>query len=191
MKPEQQVKPKKTRKQWKPTAFERRVEARVTKQVATQMEDRLEENDALTEGAAPAAAGTNASSGPKASETPAGVSPGSESALAQARRILKEARLENDPAALRLLRQARGESDQLRPQAELRLLSDLADLLLRRLEKPAARASHAVQPSGGGLPPMPDLRAEYEKRAGALRPGDLASLMELKREFRKKGLQVY
>ena len=58
-------------------------------------------------------------------------------------------------------------------------------------ERPAARASHVIQPSGGGLPPAPDLRAEYEKRVAALRPGDVAGLMEIKREFRKKGLEVY
>ena len=58
-------------------------------------------------------------------------------------------------------------------------------------ERPAARASHVIQPSGGGLPPAPDLRAEYEKRVAAVRPGDVAGLMEIKREFRKKGLEVY
>ena len=58
-------------------------------------------------------------------------------------------------------------------------------------ERPAARASHVIQPSGGGLPPAPDLRAEYERRVGALRPGDVAGLLDLKREFRKKGLEVY
>ena len=58
-------------------------------------------------------------------------------------------------------------------------------------ERPAARASHVIQPSGGGLPPAPDLRAEYERRVGALRPGDVAGLLDLKREFRKRGLEVY
>jgi len=58
-------------------------------------------------------------------------------------------------------------------------------------ERPAARASHVIQPSGGGLPPAPDLRAEYEQRVATLRPGDVAGLMEVKREFRKKGLEVY
>lgn len=58
-------------------------------------------------------------------------------------------------------------------------------------ERPAARASHVIQPSGGGLPPAPDLRADYEKRVGALRPGDVSGLLELKRQFRKQGLEVY
>ena len=53
-----------------------------------------------------------------------------------------------------------------------------------------AKASHLIQPSGGGLP-APDLRQEYERRVGALRPGDVAGLMEVKREFRKRGLEVY
>lgn len=58
-------------------------------------------------------------------------------------------------------------------------------------ERPAPRASHVIQPSGGGLPPAADLRAEYEHRVGALRPGDVAGLLEVKREFRRKGLEVY
>lgn len=58
-------------------------------------------------------------------------------------------------------------------------------------ERPAARASHIVQPGGGGLPPAPDLRAEYQAQVAELRPGDLAGLMELKRRFRGRGLEVY
>lgn len=53
------------------------------------------------------------------------------------------------------------------------------------------RASHVIQPSGGGLPPAPDLRAEYERRVSAVRPGDVARLLEVKREFRKRGLEVF
>ncbi len=99
---------------------------------------------------------------------------------------LQQAGFENDPEALRLLRQARGQG----AQAELRMLADLAGLALRRLEKPAAKGSTVILPSGGGLP-APDLRAEYEKRVGQLRGGDVAGLMEAKREFRKRGLQVW
>ena len=52
------------------------------------------------------------------------------------------------------------------------------------------RASHLIQPSGGGVP-APDLRREYERRLETLRLGDIVGLMELKREFRKRGLEVY
>lgn len=107
-------------------------------------------------------------------------------ALYQVLRVLQKANLENDPEALRLLRQARGNG----PQAEIKLVGDLAELALRRLEKRGARASTVIQPSGGGVP-RPDLRAEYEKRVGALRPGDVSGLMEVKREFRGRGLEVY
>jgi hypothetical protein len=106
-------------------------------------------------------------------------------ALYQVMRVLQKANLENDPEALRLLRTARGNG----PQAEVKLVGDLAELALRRLEK-RGRASMVIQPSGGGAP-RPDLRSEYEKRVGALRPGDLAGLMEVKREFRSRGLEVY
>lgn len=101
-------------------------------------------------------------------------------------RILQQANLENDPEALRLVREARGQG----AQAELRLLADLAELALRRVEKPAAKASAVILPSGGGLP-APDLRAEYERRLTGLRAGDVAGLSELKREFRGRGLEVY
>jgi hypothetical protein len=107
-------------------------------------------------------------------------------ALYQVMRVLQKANLENDPEALRLLRTARGKG----PQAEIKLVGDLAELALRRLEKRGARASAVIQPSGGGTP-RPDLRSEYEKRVGALRPGDVAGLMEVKREFRGRGLEVY
>lgn len=106
--------------------------------------------------------------------------------VSQVRRILQQANLENDPEALRLLREARGQG----PQAELRLLADLAELAIRRVEKPAAKASAVILPSGGGVP-KPDLRVEYEKRLTGLRAGDVAGLSELKREFRGKGLEIY
>lgn len=54
----------------------------------------------------------------------------------------------------------------------------------------SAKASHVIQPSGGGLP-APDPRAEYEKRVAELRPGDIGGLMELKREYRRRGLEIY
>jgi hypothetical protein len=98
---------------------------------------------------------------------------------------LQDAGLQNDPAALRLLRQARGGG----PQAELRALADLAALAVARLAQPAGKASHAILPSGGAA--AADLRAEYERRVRAVRPGDLGAVMEVKREFRKRGLEVY
>jgi hypothetical protein len=108
-----------------------------------------------------------------------------EPALQQMLAGLQDAGLQNDPGALRLLREARGRG----PQAELRALADLAALAVARLAAPAGRASHAILPSGGAA--APDLRAEYERRVRAVRPGDLAAVMEVKREFRKRGLEVY
>jgi hypothetical protein len=71
----------------------------------------------------------------------------------------------------------------------LRLVADLAALNPNNRTKP--RASHLIQPSGGRVPPAPDLRAEYEKRVNELRPGDIDGLMEVKREFRRRGLEIY
>lgn len=102
---------------------------------------------------------------------------------------LRQSGLEQDPEALRLLRQARGSG----PHGELRALADLATLALARAAAGAnasAAASRAIPPGGGGAPP-PDLRAEYERRLRGVRPGDLAAVMELKREFRRRGLEVY
>lgn len=108
-----------------------------------------------------------------------------EPALLQVLAGLQDAGLQNDPAALRLLRNARGQG----PAAELRALADLAALAVARLAAPAGKASHAILPSGGAA--VPDLRAEYERRVHAVRPGDLAAVMEVKREFRKRGLEVF
>ena len=58
-------------------------------------------------------------------------------------------------------------------------------------KRPMARPSHVVQPLGSGLPLASDLRAEYEQRVRGLQPGDVGSLVEIKREFRRKGLEVY
>jgi hypothetical protein len=91
---------------------------------------------------------------------------------------LKDANLEGDPEALQLL------GDTFASLGE-----GLASLAVGRQPRPAARASHAIQPSGGM--PVPDLRGEYEHRVAALRPGDIAGLMEAKREFRKRGLEIY
>ncbi len=160
--------PKKKRLQRKPTAFERRVEARAMDQVTKALEQHLDP-PALTETGekgglqtAPTTAEETPVSGPAQTQP--------ESPFAQALQLLQSADLASDPKALRLL-------------------ADLAELA-QGGPAPAARASHLIQPSGGGVP-APDLRAEYERRLGALRPGDVAGLMELKREFRKRGLEIY
>jgi hypothetical protein len=110
---------------------------------------------------------------PKAEAVPVSspVSGQGESPFALALRLLQSAELANDPRALRLL-------------------ADLAELAQGGAPAPQPRASHLIQPSGGGVP-APDLRAEYERRLDTLRPGDVAGLMEVKREFRKRGLEVY
>jgi hypothetical protein len=167
---------KSKKKQWKPTVFEKRVEARVAKRVQQEVDRRLQ--DAETRLAEKPAL-------PQPSDQELANEPHAP-AVSQVRRILQRAKLENDPEALRLLRQARGQG----PQAELRLLGDLAELALRRVDKPAAKAGAVIVPSGGGVP-TPDPRTEYEKRLQTLRPGDVGGLTELKREFRAKGLDVY
>ncbi|MCW5876498.1 MAG: hypothetical protein KIS85_06405 [Anaerolineales bacterium] len=76
-------------------------------------------------------------------------------------------------------------------ELRLRLARREGEAAASETPPPAPRASHIIQPGGGGLPPAPDLRAEYEAQVAGLRPGDLAGLMELKRRFRARGLEVY
>ncbi|MCW5874152.1 MAG: hypothetical protein KIS88_05850 [Anaerolineales bacterium] len=103
---------------------------------------------------------------------------------------LQQAGLEHDPGVRRLLQQAQAGE----PQAELRALADLASLALARITRiggaGTARASRAIPPGGAGAP-APDLRAEYARRLAAVRAGDVSGLLEVKREFRKRGLEVY
>ncbi|QYK51825.1 MAG: hypothetical protein KF701_04840 [Anaerolineales bacterium] len=91
-------------------------------------------------------------------------------------------------------------ADLVKEQLHGQLKEELEQALEARLAQwsaPAApagaepgRASRVIPPGGAGAP-APDLREEYARRLGALRPGDLAAVLELKREFRKRGLEVY
>lgn len=144
----------------KPTAFERRVEARAMDQVTKALEERLDQPP-LTDPVAGSPEEQASASGPEDAKSP----------FAQALRLLQNSELASNPRGLRLL-------------------ADLTELVKGTESAPIAKASHIIQPSGGGLP-APDLRGEYERRLRSLRPGDVAGLMEVKREFRKRGLEVW
>lgn len=79
---------------------------------------------------------------------------------------------------------------QLKLELEQALEARLAQLAAAPGQPAAGRPSRVMPPSGAGAP-APDLRAEYQRRLRSLRPGDLAAVLELKREFRNKGLEVY
>lgn len=108
----------------------------------------------------------------------------------QVMEALQQAGMAHDPGVLRLLQQAQSGE----PQAELRALADLASLALARMARIGrvgeARASRAMPPGGGGAPAL-DLGAEYQRRLETVRAGDVGALLEVKREFRKRGLEVY
>ncbi|MCH7662622.1 MAG: hypothetical protein IH859_01980 [Chloroflexi bacterium] len=93
----------------------------------------------------------------------------------------------NDPEVQALMR-----AGQYSPDTEgyLDFLGDITKLALQRAARPTPTAASAAQPGGGGTP-EPDLRSEYDLRKTSLRPGDVNALMELKREFRQKGLDVF
>lgn len=105
-------------------------------------------------------------------------------ALTRARRLLAQAGLDADPEALNLLK---GYSEA--PGRGARLLIEVAELALRRIKREPVNAGTVIQPGGGMA--APDLRADYERALKRVRPGDVAGLTELKRAFRKKGLEVY
>ena len=107
--------------------------------------------------------------------------------MARAQQILESAGMANDPQALELIHEGQYTPD---VQGYLDLLGDLTELTLRRTNRPRAGAATVAQPGGSHLP-EPDLRQEYDQRKKRLRPGDVGALMELKREFRRKGLEVY
>ncbi|MBW8012507.1 MAG: hypothetical protein FVQ83_14925 [Chloroflexi bacterium] len=101
--------------------------------------------------------------------------------------LLATSGLENDPEIQTMLH-----SGDYAPDVEgyMNMLGDITELALRRSQRPKASAATVTQPSGGGLV-EPDLQGEYDLRKKRLRPGDVNSLLELKREFRQKGLDVY
>ncbi|MDH5507628.1 MAG: hypothetical protein OEZ02_10440 [Anaerolineae bacterium] len=100
--------------------------------------------------------------------------------------LLEAAGLANDPEVKQLFQ---SEAYAPNPEGYLELLGDLTELVLRRSGRRAASAASVTQPGGGT--PAPNLRSEYETRKRRLRPGDINALMELKREFRQKGLDIF
>jgi hypothetical protein len=115
----------------------------------------------------------------------AGVS-GQERLAQKASRVLDANGLANDPAVTELLEEDGYDDD----NGFLDLLADVTELALQRAERSPAGAATVTQP-GGGHAPQPDLQTEYELRKQRLRPGDVNALMELKREFRQKGLEIF
>ena len=110
--------------QRKPTAFEKRVEARALDQVTKALDERLDPGELTDTDAKPPAEDASVS-GPESAPP--------ESPFAQALRLLQSAKVGSSPKALRLL-------------------ADLAELVQGGEPAPVARASHVIQPSGGGLP---------------------------------------
>ena len=118
-------------------------------------------------------------------ETGKQLSKGQALELASARRLLRQAGLMEDPEALELLREYRQDA----PGSGTRLLEGISQLALRRLNRKPVKPGAVIQPSGGMA--TADLRADYERQVRRVRPGDVAGLAELKREVRKKGLEVF
>ncbi|UYN90170.1 MAG: hypothetical protein KIT08_02770 [Anaerolineales bacterium] len=107
------------------------------------------------------------------------------------------------PASLGASKKQQRIADLVKEQVLGALRLELEQALEARLEQVAAqpgaapsaqpgvsRASRVIPP-GGASAPTQDLRAEYQRRLRALRPGDLGAVLELKREFRNRGLEVY
>ena len=198
------------RKQKMPTAIEKQTDSQALDQVSSTVDERAElsglnAGTTLPAKEAPASAPElieAASSFVRGDSTPTAPVRNNEeetakapSSLSSALRLLQAAEIAGSPKALRLLADlaeaistptssARGDGEEAvnAPSPSPKPLQDSQS-------EPVVKASHIIQPSGGGLP-TPDLRAEYEKRVASLRLGDVAGLMEVKREFRKRGLDV-
>lgn len=101
--------------------------------------------------------------------------------------LLDATGLVNDPEVQAIIRRGAYSPD---ADGYLDFLGDITKLALQRAGRPTPTAASVAQPSGGGVP-EPDLRSEYDLRKKRLRPGDVNGLVELKREFRGKGLDVF
>lgn len=101
--------------------------------------------------------------------------------------LLDSAGLVDDPEVQTMMRAGEYSPD---VNGYLDFLGDITKLALQRAGRPSANSASAAQPGGGGTP-EPDLRSEYDLRKTSLRPGDVNGLMELKREYRAKGLDVF
>ncbi len=75
----------------------------------------------------------------------------------------------------------------------MELIENLLQLTLGSPEEshPAVAVSPATAVVPGGSSASSDLAQEYERRKQKLRPGDINALTALKREFRKKGLDLF
>ena len=101
--------------------------------------------------------------------------------------LLDSAGLVNDPEVQAMIRTGKYSPD---THGYLDFLGDITKLALQRAGRPSTTAASVAQPGGGGTP-EPDLRSEYDLRKVRLRPGDVNALMELKRDYRSKGLDVF
>jgi len=62
--------------------------------------------------------------------------------------------------------------------------------MVRRLTKPAGNPAGAIASAGKSPQPQDDM-AEYQEKLAAITPGDMRSMLNLKREYREKGLPVF
>jgi hypothetical protein len=105
----------------------------------------------------------------------------------RAAKLLERVGLGNDPEAVSLMQGIAHSQDE---GDYLEMMEDLVSLALRRTGLEKTPEAAVIQPSGGTAP-VQSLQEAYEQRKKGLRPGDVNSLMALKREFREKGLDVF
>ncbi|MDH3944362.1 MAG: hypothetical protein OEV06_09750, partial [Anaerolineae bacterium] len=103
------------------------------------------------------------------------------------REFVEAAGLSNDAEMKALLQEGEYSPD---VEGYVDMLGDITELALRRAGRRRGQPATVVQPTGGGAP-QPDLRNQYDQRKSKLRPGDINGLLDLKREFRKKGLEIF
>ena len=107
--------------------------------------------------------------------------------LKRSENLLKKAKLSNHPELLNKMSSgvySKGVS------GYVQFLEDVSELILKSVDGKPENISGVVQP-GGGTVPSQDLKSLYESARKKLTPGDLNGLTALKRDFRKRGLEIF
>jgi hypothetical protein len=107
--------------------------------------------------------------------------------LSRGERLLQKANLSNHPELLMKIGSGEYSKD---VGGYVRFLEDVSGMILDHAQEGVETVSAVIQP-GGGVVPTPDLQSQYEKAKKKLSPGDLNGLTSLKRDFRKKGLEIF
>ncbi len=107
--------------------------------------------------------------------------------LNKGERLLRKAGLSNHPKLLKKMNSGEYSKDII---GYVHFLEDVSGMILDSSQEKPEMVSAIIQPDGGVVPTQ-DLESQYENAKKKLVPGDLNGLTALKRDFRKKGLNIF